>query len=172
MTMGPHQQDLDTDRERVRLVGLAALMLAAGLGLAVTGGPPRLPSGLPRPGDVLALLGGSTLPLQALALVLVDLAWLGWGWIVGSLALELLLVLAEAAAHGAAWVRSLRAIANRLSVPLVRRAVAAAFAVQLLSRGVSVASAEPIRPAQAALVDTRHAAQTASDSEPATGPTY
>jgi nucleoid-associated protein YgaU/two-component SAPR family response regulator len=172
MTMEHHQPHLDTHRERVRLVGLAALMLAAGLGLAASGGPPRLPSGVPRPGDVLAMLGGSTLPLEAVALVLVDVAWLLWVWIVGSLVLELLLVLAEAVAHGAAWVRSLRAIASRLSVPLVRRAVAAAFAVQVVSRGVSVASAEPIRPAQTTLLDTHHAAQTGSNSDAATGPTY
>jgi len=139
-------------RARVRLVGLIAIMLAAGYGLRAIAGPPRVPSRLPTPADVAAALGGSVVPLDALAGVLVALAWLSWLWIVGSLAIELLVVGAESAAEGAAWVRGLRAVANRLTLPLARRAVAAAFAVQVLSRGVGVAAAEPLGVEEAALV--------------------
>lgn len=133
---------------RVRLLGVAGLMVLVGAGLGAAGGPPRLPAGLPRPDQVLGVLSGSTLPLETPLLVLVDVAWLMWLWIVGSLALELLVVAAEAFAHGAAWVSSLRGVADRLTVPLVRRAVAAAFAVQVLSRGVPLASAAPLPPTE------------------------
>ena len=176
MTTQHHQPFVDTDRPRERLIAFGGLLLIAGLGLAAAGGPPRLPSGLPRWGEVLAILAGSTLPVEPLALLLVDLAWLLWAWIVGSLVLELVLVLAEALAHGAAWVRSLRQLADRLSVPLVRRAVAAAFAVQILSRGVSVASAEPLGGVQTTLVQGRYAeseaAQPPPESAAAIGPMY
>ena len=176
MTTQDHQPLVDTDRPRARLIAFGGLLLIAGLGLAAAGGPPRLPSGLPRWGEVLAILAGSTLPVEPLALLLVDLAWLLWAWIVGSLVLELALVLADAVAHGAAWVRSLRQLADRLSVPLVRRAVAAAFAVQILSRSVSVASAEPLGGVQTALVQPRYAeseaAQPTPESAAATGPMY
>ena len=75
-----------------------------------------------------------------------------WIWIVGSLGLELVVVAAEAIAHGAAWAQSLRRLADRVTFPLARRAVAAAFAVQILSRGVPLAAAQPLTPAEAAFV--------------------
>jgi len=50
------------------------------------------------------------------------------------------------------WVRSLRRLADRLTLPLARRAVAAVFAVQVLSRAVPLASAEPLPPTEVALV--------------------
>ncbi|MCA1648280.1 MAG: LysM peptidoglycan-binding domain-containing protein, partial [Chloroflexi bacterium] len=133
-------------RERLTLFGLALGMLLAGLGLAAVAGLPRLPADVPRLAHVSAVLSGSTLPLEALVLVLVDATWLMWLWIIGSLALELLVVGAEAATRGAAWVGSLRRLADRMTLPLVRRAVAATFAVQVLSRGVPLAMAEPLPP--------------------------
>ncbi|MGI9147427.1 MAG: LysM peptidoglycan-binding domain-containing protein [Chloroflexota bacterium] len=139
-------------RERWRLLGFAALMLLSGMGLDGIGGAPRLPDGPPRPDQLVGILGGSTLPAQALALVLVDLAWLMWGWIVASMGLELLVMAAEALAQGAAWALLLRRFVDRLSFPLARRAVAAAFAVQILSRGVPLAAAQPLTPADVALV--------------------
>ncbi len=142
----------DTRPDRLRLCGFIGLIAFAGFGLAATAGPPRLPTGLPRLDQTLAVLSGSTLPLDALALVLVDIAWLTWAWIVGSLALESVVTLAEVATHGARWVGSLRRLADRLTLPLARRAVAAAFAVQVLSRAVPMASAEPLPPAEVALV--------------------
>src|SRR6266852_7945618 len=107
--------------DRLRLLGFAGLIVLAGFGLAAAGGAPRLPSGLPRLEQVLAVLSGTTIPVEALVLVLIDVAWLTWAWIVGSLTLELAVTLAEAAAHGADWVRSLRRLADRMTLPLVRR---------------------------------------------------
>ena len=98
------------------------------------------------------MLSGSVLPLDGLATLLVDVTWLMWLWVVGSLALEVVVVAAEGAAHGAAWVRALRQTADRLTLPLARRAVTAAFAVHVLSRGVSVAAAEPLPLAEPTLV--------------------
>ena len=74
--------------ERWRLFGLAVLMALAGVGLDVVGGAPRLPNQELRLDQLAAVLSGSTLPWQPLARVLVDLAWLMWAWIVGSLGLE------------------------------------------------------------------------------------
>jgi nucleoid-associated protein YgaU/DNA-binding SARP family transcriptional activator len=139
-------------RERLNALGLVALLALAAVGLAVVGGPPRLPGGLPRPEQISALLSGASLPVEPFVPLLLDLAWLMWTWIVGSLAIELLLVAAESAARGAAWVRSLRAVADRVSFPLARRAVAAAFAVQLLSR-VPLAAAQPLPAVETVLVD-------------------
>src|SRR5438067_11805020 len=93
----------DLRSERLRLLGFAGLVLVAGAGLGVAAGPPRLPAGVPPFEQVRAVLSGSTLPVDALVLVVVDLAWLMWLWIVGSLALELVVATAEAAAHGATW---------------------------------------------------------------------
>jgi DNA-binding SARP family transcriptional activator len=137
-------------RERLRLFGFAALMLLAGLGLAAAGGLPRVPGSLPGLQDVTSALSGSTLPLQPIVLVLVDLAWAMWLWIVASLAVELVLEAAEVFTRGAAWVGSLRRVADHLTFPFARRAVAAAFAMQILARGVPLASAQPISPAEVA----------------------
>jgi DNA-binding SARP family transcriptional activator len=164
-------------RQRLRLFGFAGLLLLAGIGLGAAGGPPRLPSVWPRLDQVGVVLSGSSLPVEVLVLVLLDLAWLMWLWIVGSLALELLVITAEAVAHGAAWVRSLRKLADRMTLPLVRRAVAAAFAVQILSRGVALAAAEPLPPPAVALVASVHAQTAARPSmssieAPASAATY
>src|SRR5262249_44924998 len=95
-------------RDRARLAVICAALVAAGLGLAVAAGPPRVPAELPSSEAVLRILTGTTLPLDGLALVLVDVAWLGWAWTVLSLLLELLLVLAELVAYGTHWVGALR----------------------------------------------------------------
>src|SRR5579859_4051673 len=126
----------DAARERLRLLGFATLMVLAGVGLDVVGGPPRVPDAPPRFDQLAAVLSGSTLPVQPASLVLVDLAWVLWVWIVGSLVLEAAVVAAEGVARGAAWATSLRRLADRVTFPLARRAVVAAFAVQVLSRGV------------------------------------
>ena len=55
--------------DQARLLGFAALMLAAGWGLAAAAGPPRLPAGLPGWEGVLTLLAGTTLPLDGALLV-------------------------------------------------------------------------------------------------------
>ncbi|HLZ27855.1 MAG TPA: LysM peptidoglycan-binding domain-containing protein [Chloroflexota bacterium] len=142
----------DAAHERVRLLSFGTLVLLAGIGLGVVGGAPRLPDGLPRLDQLTAVLSGSTLPLQALSLVLLDLAWLMWVWIVASLGLELAVVAAAALAHGAGWVHALRRLADRVTFPLARRAVAAAFAVQILSRGVPLAAAQTLTPGDSAFI--------------------
>lgn len=141
-------------RERVRLVTLIALLLLSGLVLRALAGPPMVPAGLPSAAQISAILGGASLPLDALASAVVTLAWLLWLWMVASLALELLLIGAEAVAQGATWVHGLRHVADRLSMPLARRAVAAAFALQVLSRAVPVAAAPLPDTDQAWIVDT------------------
>jgi len=128
-------------RNRLRLLGFGALMLAAGYGLRQVAGGPHLPDSMPGPSQLGSLLGRAALPLEIVAYVLVSVAWLVWLWIVASLALELALVALEGAARGATWVRGLRRMANLVTLPLARRAVAAAFAVQVLSRAVPVAAA-------------------------------
>lgn len=170
------QQHQTQRRERAKLVGFAGLMLVTAWALAQVAGAPRWPAELPRWSQLVATLSGSTLPLELFAFVVIDAAWLLWLWIVASLGLELLLVLAEVAAHGAAWLVSLRAAADRLSVPLVRRAVAAAFAVQILSRGVPVAAAQPLSMSETSLV-VKSAGEPADDDSAsagatASGPTY
>ena len=132
--------------DRAKLLVFAGL-LVAGFILGTAVGPPRIPSGWPRADDVLKLLAGATLQLDTILVVLVDAVWAVWTWIALSLVLECGLVAADMVTHGGSgWVRSLRHFADRASVPLVRRAVAAAFAVQVFSRGVPIAAAQPLPP--------------------------
>jgi DNA-binding SARP family transcriptional activator/nucleoid-associated protein YgaU len=138
--------------DRLRLLGFLTVMLVSGIGLGAVGGAPRLPDRAPRLEQLAAVLAGSTLPVQPLSVVLLDLAWLMWAWIVGSLGLEVLVVAAEGVGHGAAWAQSFRRLADRVTFPLARRAVAAVFAVQILSRGVPLAAAQPLTPAEIAMV--------------------
>jgi nucleoid-associated protein YgaU len=146
----------------MKLIGFCALMLTAGVAFAVAAGPPRAPGALPRLDDVLELLAGSSLPIAPLAIGLVDLVWLVWIWITGSLFLELVLTAAEVLANSATWVRALRRVADRVSAPLARHAVAAAFAVQVVSRGVPMVSAQTLDPGETALVSAAPAPTGAS----------
>jgi nucleoid-associated protein YgaU/two-component SAPR family response regulator len=139
--------------DRVRLLAFAALMLAAGWGLAVAAGPPRLPQHAPGWEDILKVLAGASLPLDGLLLVLVDAAWALWAWIILSLSLQSLLAAADLVARGGSQrVRALRGVVDRASVPLVRRGVAAAFAVQVISRGMPIASAQALQPVETVVV--------------------
>jgi DNA-binding SARP family transcriptional activator/nucleoid-associated protein YgaU len=144
-------------------------MLLAGVSLALVAGPPRLPSAPLQPEALLRWLGGTRLPLEPIALLLVDLAWAVWAWATLSLLLELLLVVAELLALGHGWVRALRQFADRTSVPLVRRAVAAAFAVQVISRGVPIAAAQTLPPPETIVVAN---APSNVASSPASRPEY
>ncbi|HEY1245630.1 MAG TPA: LysM peptidoglycan-binding domain-containing protein, partial [Hyphomicrobiaceae bacterium] len=94
-------------------------------------------------------LQGSSIPLEALAYALTTLAWLIWAWLCLSTVCQVLLALAELATHGAQWVRSLRGAIDRLTLPLVRRAVDSALAVAVVAQVVAhapVASAAPLPP--------------------------
>ena len=136
-----------------KVIAFTLLVFASGAAFATVAGTPRLPADeLPQPRDVLAILSGSTLPVQPLVAVLVDLVWLIWIWIVASLGLEILLAAAEVIAGGAAWIASLRRLVDRCSMPLVRRVVATAFTIQVLSRGVPIAAAQTLQPPETSLV--------------------
>lgn len=140
---------------RLKLLGFGVLTFVAGVGLAAAAGPPRMPSGVPSMPDALQVLAGATLPLDALLVVLVDAAWAIWTWIVLSLLLEVVLLGAEMATEGRSrWVHALRSFANRASMPLARRTVAAAFAVQVISRGVPIAAAQTLPPVETLVVST------------------
>ncbi len=145
-------QSSDPRADRARLIGFAAVILLAGAALAATAGPPRLPAAMPQVHDVIAVLTASTLPLEQVGLLLVDVAWALWTWIALSMLLQTAVAVAQIAARGAAWIDSMRRVVDRLSVPVVRRAVAAAFAVQVLTRGVPVAAAQTLPPPAAAVV--------------------
>ncbi len=133
-------------RGAATLVGLALLLAMTAAGLLTVAGPPRLPTELPAWDVVLATLRGSTPPLAALRYLAVTAAWLLWLWLAGSLGIQLLLAAAEVAARGAGWVATLRAVADRVTAPIARRAVTAAFVVQVVGRSVPLASAAPLPP--------------------------
>ena len=87
---------------------------------------------MPSFGSLEVLARSPNPPLDGLIAIVVLVAWLVWGWAVASVAIEFALGLAEQGpAQGAAWLRSARAVADRLTLPLARRAVAAAIVVQL-----------------------------------------
>lgn len=140
--------DLHHSERRQSRLGLIGLMLGLALGAAalyVLAGPPRLPPSLPSWAGVAATLRGSYLPPEAVAYVLTTAAWAVWVWIIASLILRLVVVSAEAVAHGAAWVRALRAISDRTTLPFVRRlvdgAVITVLIVNILARPTPTAAA-------------------------------
>lgn len=142
-------------------VGAAALYL--------TGGPPHLPGEMPSWRLIATTLQGSSLPLGALGYILTSAAWLVWAWIVASLLLRLLVAGADSLAHGASWVRRLRATSDRVTLSLVRRAVdsalVAVFVVNMVSRTVPGAAAASLpHPATAPVATQPHA--TARGSHP------
>jgi len=128
-------------------LGLAGLLVGLLLGAVVlyATGPPRLPAQLPDWSVAGATLRGSSLPLPLLAYILSMTAWAVWLWIVGSLLLRVLVLAIDAMTHGAAWVADLRAVSDRVTLPIVRRAVDGALVamvvVNVASRTVSGAAA-------------------------------
>ena len=140
-------------RERISLLGLVATLAAGALMLRRLAGPPHLPAALPSVAQIELALASPAVPYDAFTYVLTTAAWIVWLWLVGSLLLRLVVVLAESAARGAAWVRSLRTLSDHLTLPVVRRlvdgAVATVTVVQLVSRTTPLAAAAslPARPA-------------------------
>lgn len=150
-----------------RYVDLAGLILGLAIGAAVlnlVAGLPRLPAHFPTWNGIATTLRGSSLPLDFLAYVLTMAAWAVWIWIVASLFLRLVATGAETATHGASWAHTLHAVSDRITLPLVRRAVdgalVATFVVNMVGRSMpSVAAAAPP-------VSTPHVASIRSHSRP------
>ena len=131
------------------VIGLILLLAFAGSALAVFAGPPdpgRLPA-LPSWGTLEVLARSPNPPLDGVLARAVLIAWLVWAWAAASVAVELALAVAEhGPAQGAAWLRTGRAVADRLTFPLARRAVAAAIVVQLATRPALPALAFAVEP--------------------------
>ncbi len=144
--------DPQVQQQRLRLFGLTAGLVATGAGLYRLGGPPHLPHVLPGWTEVLVTLRGPELPMAGLAYVFFTVAWLLWLWMVGSIALHTLVVVAEGLTSGT-WVRRLRSVSDRLTVPLVRRLVEGAFVAlflaQVAGRAGTAAAAQPLPPVAA-----------------------
>ncbi|MCL5107380.1 MAG: LysM peptidoglycan-binding domain-containing protein [Chloroflexi bacterium] len=129
-------------------LGLVALILGLMIGAAVLNtlsGPPRLPAEVPDWPTIDLMLRGSYLPGEAVAYTMTMAAWGLWFWIVGSLALRVVALVAESVTSGAAWARALRVISDSVTLPLVRRlvdgAVVAILVINVTSRGAPSAAA-------------------------------
>lgn len=129
---------------RTSLVALTGALVVTGGTLATVAGGPRLPRVELTIGHLGQFLGGTDLPVTALLDTLVDVAWLVWAWTLVSLVLDLALACTELVLGGVGWVRWMRVGLDRWSMPLARRAVAGAFALELFARGLSVAHAAPL----------------------------
>ena len=139
---------VEMGQRRQRLVGLAELLVGLALGAAAlhaAAGSPRLPGELPTWGGVVATLRGSELSLGVVAYVLTTGAWLVWLWLAASLVLRLIVGVADIFTHGAAWVRALRALSDRVTLPVVRRVadgtLVALVVVNLVGRAPASAAA-------------------------------
>lgn len=123
-------------------------VLIAGAAVALrVGGPPRLPAAFPGWNEVTQTLLGSELPPGAVAYAALMGWWAVWTWLAVSLALSLFVRASDALTAGAAWVRSLATLADRLSPPAVRRladrVVVATVVVHLAARTPAVEAAPP-----------------------------
>ena len=148
-----HSEDAEYGRD---LLGLLSLILGLALGgaaLYAVSGPPHLPSALPGWETIVVTLRGSYLPPEVLGYLLTTAAWALWIWIVASMLLRFLVAAAETATRGAAWVSSLRALSDLVTLPFVRRvvdgALVALVVVNVATRGVSLAAAAPLAPVAA-----------------------
>lgn len=135
-------------QERMNLFWLIVGLVVTGVLMVKVLGLPHLPTSWPTWDGFVTTLKGSELPMDGVVYFLTTLSWVLWGWLAFSLALELLVVGAEALARGAAWAASLRAAADHLTAPFVRRvvdgAVVAAVVVNLVGRSATPAAAAPV----------------------------
>ena len=141
----------DEEQRQSSAAGLVGLAIGLGLGAVILyaiDGPPRLPDQLPSWDVVSLTLQGSSVPYGALVYLLMTAAWAIWAWVVASLVLRLIVVSFDVLLHGAAWIRPLRSISDRMTLPVVRRlvdgAVVAILLVNLTTRSPSMASAAPL----------------------------
>lgn len=161
----------DDPRKRREYLGLAGLILGLAFGAGALGavaGPPRLPQQLPGWDTAAFTLRSSYLPLEVLAYVLTTAAWVVWVWIVASLVFRLVVIGAETVTGGASWVAGLRAVSDRVTLPIVRRlvdgALVAILVVNLVGRSTPSAAAAVLT---ATATVTLVAAQEEASSEPA-----
>src|SRR6266542_3269716 len=87
----------------------------------------------------------STTQLDAVGVIISWIAWLLWLWLLGTTVLRIVVVLGERTAGGARWPSRLRAFSDRVTLSLVRQAVDAALAGEMLLRAVAPAPA-PVVP--------------------------
>lgn len=162
---------VDDEQRRPNYLGLIGLLVGLLLGavaLSAAAGPPHLPTHLPSWNVVGATLRGSSLPLAAPAYVLAMTAWAVWFWVVASLLLRVMVLVTDVISHGAAGATALRAISDRVTLPIVRRAVdgalVAVFVVNVASRTVSGAAAATVPAAVTPHVTALHTHATTSAS--------
>ena len=138
-----------------RLATLLGCLGLIGLAVYAVAGLPRLPAGLPTlptdPDIQLELLirTPTSAQLDAATFVLTWAFWLGWLFVVASIVLRILAIVAERVTDDAPWARSLRSLSDVLTLPFVRRIIDASLAGTLLVRttlgtpGFVLASAAP-----------------------------
>ncbi|MFN8472170.1 MAG: LysM peptidoglycan-binding domain-containing protein [Anaerolineae bacterium] len=135
-------------RERLNLLALIFGLAVGGAILYKLAGPPRLPEHIPSVAELLVFLNGDEVPLAALAYIFTMAAWLVWIWLVGSIALRVLVDVSETIARGAVWVAALRSFSDRVTLPIVRHvvdgAIVAVVVVNLVARTSMTASAAPL----------------------------
>lgn len=157
-------------QHRLALLGLVVGLAIGGTTLLAVAGPPRLPAELPNRVIIASTLNGSYLPPEVVAYVVTTAAWMIWGWLTLSLALRLVVLGAEVIAYGAAWVRALRLISDRVTLPVVRRlvdgAVVTVLVVNLMARAAP-ASAAPLSPSAAVVALSGGRAPGSSPTQPA-----
>ena len=146
--------------ERVLLL---AILVAIGPLLYVFTGPPHLPFALAVPHlpswqTAWRVLNSSNVDIDLGVVLRWILAaiWALWAWCMWSITVETALTLAELATRGAAWVQSLRAALERVTLPQLRRAargaVIASTLVQLMSRPAGAQAAGYRQDAQLVLL--------------------
>lgn len=147
----------DESPRALPLVILIAILAGSGLVLHAIAGPPHLPSHVPSVTQILITLQGSDVPLAWFADAFTSVAWVLWFWMVGSLLLQLVTAVVELVTRGAAWAKGVHGAIDRLTVPLVRRAVdgavVAVVVAHLVTRAPSAAAA-PLHPTTVLVGDT------------------
>ncbi|HEY8744555.1 MAG TPA: LysM peptidoglycan-binding domain-containing protein, partial [Chloroflexota bacterium] len=153
------------------VLGLVATLIIGAVVLYRLAGPPHVPTDLPTWTASKAVLTGTDVPYAAITYVFSTAAWLIWFWVVGSILLRLLVTVAETVTRGAAWVLSLRALSDRVTLPVIRKlvdgAVVAVTVAQLVSRTTAIAAAAPA-PATPSAALAHAASHAPASTRPAT----
>lgn len=145
MTTSIQPYESSSRRGVLRLAALTLGLSVAAVVLYSAAGLPRLPESLPGWHTIAYTLRGSDPPLAAMSYLLTLGVWAVWFWIAGSIVLRLIVVSADVAVHGPRWVRSLRVVSDRVTLPIVRHlvdgALVAAFVINLAGRPAHGAAA-------------------------------